>query len=372
MRTFNEPLLLDSFNRTSSALALRCARLMSYPEHQWGVPPSERWVALVDQLREWVPPETVHMAEDRQRKWEIVSAYQKSVRRGWDEWALQLSGATCFWGPEHWRYFWTRITTTACEDVGYGDPELMRFVIACASVFPPSVGERLTRHAWTFLTSRMCDTKRSRIYCQLSLLEDWSIRERVPPPGSLTAWDEAVLNDIRQRSNRGHSVWIETAFHAWHQKKNWRGQNMLKFAVYACPLEPVSLQQEFPPSEVLCGLPDFCYDMHTRVGRRTCRRVCESTALKQFFQAHSTSDKTEAVGWALFLLEGGLVRDGLADQRLSLLEQRYLATRCGWTFATWLSFRQLIGDMLRDGTVNGVRKQVLSEQDYGREPAATQ
>ncbi len=152
MRPLNEPLLLDSFNRPSSALALRCARLMSYPEHQWGVPPSERWVALTDALQRWEAPHTTLTLDNVERKWELVSAYQKCVRRGWNHWAQELAGAVLLWPPNYWRYFWSRLTTIACEDVGYGDLELMRFVIACAALFPLAVGEQLTRQVWSLLT----------------------------------------------------------------------------------------------------------------------------------------------------------------------------------------------------------------------------
>jgi hypothetical protein len=272
-----------------------------------------------------------------------------------------LAGTVLPWGPEQRRYFWTRLTTTACEDVGYGDPELTRFVIACATVFPPSAGEPLTKHVWSFLTACMCEARRSRIHCQLSLLEDWTERERVPTPTGLTHWDRSLLGEIHRLSNKSEPFWSGTRFNAWHQKNNWRGQNMLKFAVYPCAVEAVPDHKKMPPSEVLCRLPDFCYDMHTRVGKQAYRQLRRLPAVQEFFQAHHTSRKAESVGWAVFLQEGALVRDGLVDDRLLLLEQKYIASRFGWTLLAWESFQQLIAGLLLDGSVNRFRKSILDD-----------
>jgi hypothetical protein len=92
--------------------------------------------------------------------------------------------------------------------------------------------------------------------------------------------------------------------------------------------------------------------------------LCRLPAVAEFFQAHHTSRKAESVGWAVFLQEGALVRDGLVDDRLSLLEQKYLASRFGWTLLAWQSFQQLIAELLRDGTVNRFRKAVFGGLEW--------
>jgi hypothetical protein len=240
----------------------------------------------------------------------------------------------------------------------------MRFVLACAVLFPPSVGDQLTRQVWSFVTARMCEAQRSRILCQLSLLEDWTERERVPTPPLLTSWDEALLCEIHKLSRKTHPLWTTSAFHAWHQRTNWRGQNLLKFAVYPIPLDAELVADEPPAFEVLFRLPDFAYDRHTRVGKRTCRRICGIAAVAQFFREHPTQHMTETIGWALFLLEGGVVQNGLVDHRLSLLEQRFLASRWGWTLDTWDTFQTLMSGLLRDGVINQIRTEVLRGQSY--------
>jgi hypothetical protein len=150
-RHFNARSLFRFHRPIADEVSSRCDRLVSYPAKHWGLSAGTRWLALTEGLRQWTPPDTTVVFDSPQRKWEVVSAYQKCVRRGSNDWAQQLVGAVLVFGPEQRRYFWTRITATACEDVGYADPELMRFVIVCAALFPPSAGEQLTRHLWSFL-----------------------------------------------------------------------------------------------------------------------------------------------------------------------------------------------------------------------------
>jgi hypothetical protein len=342
------------------ALSSSFPKLLSYPQREWGTPASARWLALTDTLSTWITPCTsLTLTDPRERKWELVSAYQKCVRRGWNGWAQQLIGALHVADHTDTRYFWTRVSTTACEDVGYGDPELMRFVIACSILWPPASGSEWTRTVWSFLTAAMCDAQRSRIHCQLSLLEDWTVRERISPR-DVTEWEHMVLTTIRQLSDKEHAFWGD-ARGAWSQKNNWRGQNMLKFADYPLPLSVTAAPQDPPPHHVLCGLPGFTYDMHTRVGNRARVRLCAEPEIGEFLRRHPTPKRTAPIGWALFLLEGGIVADGLGDARLSHLEEKCLAATLAWDLAAWLSFKGLMNGLLRDGRVNAARRHVLSE-----------
>ena len=136
---------------------------------------------------------------------------------------------------------------------------------------------------------------------------------------------------------------------------------MLKFAVYPLALEASPRRQDLRPSEVLCGLPDFCYDMHTRVGKRTLVRLCADPELRDFFQRHPTSRRTEPIGWAVFLIEGGAIPGGLADPQLSELEEKFLVFRFSWDVDTWRAFKHLMNSLLLDGRVNTARRSVLAE-----------
>jgi MgsA AAA+ ATPase C terminal len=109
--------------------------LLSYPNNKWGENVSERWVSLCTALRDYEAP-CRSLAINKERKWELVSAFQKSIRRGDKQMALRLISAMDSM-PEEYAYCWRRLCVIACEDVGPADDVLASFVVACATVFPP-------------------------------------------------------------------------------------------------------------------------------------------------------------------------------------------------------------------------------------------
>ncbi len=342
------------------------AQLLSYPDHAWRRPRTPRWVHLTTQLANWDPPKPdLEVANPQERKWELVSALQKCIRRGHADWAQRVMGAMCLREPKDRQYLWRRVVTTACEDVGYGDLELMRFVVACSTLWRPSSDEHSTRTALSFLTAEMCNTKRSRVLCQLSLLEDWTIHERLTP-GAATPWEGFVLSVIGELSDKQQAHW-QGVGPSWALKHNWRAENLLKFSEYPLPLSVVPMLQDVPTSQVLHDLPDFAYDMHTRIGNRVRARLCGESGLKEFFLQHPTRHRTKAIGWALFMLEGGLIPGGLIDPRLSALEERCLALNFGWDVLTWRAFKVVVAGLMKTGVVNATRRQALIET-YGARP----
>src|SRR4051812_40010649 len=107
----------------------------------WNEYPSPRWINLCKELKNY--ESTLHCPgtlQDRGRKWELVSSYQKCVRRGLVDLSPWLVGELLSLGPTEWAYCWRRICVTAAEDVGFGDPDLMNFVIACSTLFRPATG----------------------------------------------------------------------------------------------------------------------------------------------------------------------------------------------------------------------------------------
>jgi hypothetical protein len=57
-----------------------CQELLSYPESKWGHTGSSRWLSLCTSLRDYEAPCRC-FAVNRKRKWELASAFQKSIRR---------------------------------------------------------------------------------------------------------------------------------------------------------------------------------------------------------------------------------------------------------------------------------------------------
>jgi hypothetical protein len=109
--------------------------LLSYPESRWRDPASNRWVSLCTGMRAHEAP-CRGLIINKERKWELVSAVQKSIRRGDKQVALRLISVMDSM-PEEYAYFWRRLCVIACEDVGPADDTLSAFVVACSTIFPP-------------------------------------------------------------------------------------------------------------------------------------------------------------------------------------------------------------------------------------------
>src|SRR6266536_4280804 len=107
--------------------------LPCYPTRHWGTTASERWASLTDSLADYKAPLRCLVLE-KSRKWELVSAFQKSIRRADKRTALRLVSAMAGM-PEEYAYFWRRICVIACEDVGPADDTLAKFVVACSTLF---------------------------------------------------------------------------------------------------------------------------------------------------------------------------------------------------------------------------------------------
>ena len=121
--------------------------LLGYQEFRWGEAVSERWVSLCDGLRDYQAPGR-SLAIEKARKWELVSAVQKSIRRGDQQIARRLISAMDS-QPAEYAYFWRRLCVIACEDIGPADDTLAAFVVACSIVFPPR--EFVVRRDWYFV-----------------------------------------------------------------------------------------------------------------------------------------------------------------------------------------------------------------------------
>src|SRR5437899_3397405 len=137
--------------------------LLAYHEHCLGEPASERWLSLCSSLINY-QARSGNFAIDRKRKWELVSALQKAIRRADKATALKLiSGIASM--PEEYGYFWRRMCAIACEDVGPADDTLVRFVVACATIFSPQKMGLENHRLLCFLAEQMCDLERRSRYC---------------------------------------------------------------------------------------------------------------------------------------------------------------------------------------------------------------
>ena len=332
--------------------------LLRYPENRWAKATSKRWLSLSTSLCNYQPPcpKNLTIAEDR--KWELVSAFQKSIRRGDREIALRLVSAMDSM-PEEYAYFWRRLCVIACEDVGPADDALASFVVACATVYPPKKTAGENYRIISFLTEQMCDlSMRSHIYCSCGGIEGAAIKAQLP---ELTLLEKEIASAIMQQRT---AVQVpENCWREWQKKNDWRAEGLLKFVGLRLPLEMTQVETPLPPSKILFDLPSYCYDMHTRVGLQVLQRLVRGVAgaedIKDFFQHNRIKSAHRALGEALFSMEGGRIQGELIYEQLCSLEQRLFARQFGLPLNKWCDLRILVLRALEGGVIDRLREEIL-------------
>lgn len=338
--------------------------LVTYPESRWNEPTSNRWLSLCSSMRDYQGPARNLVMKNIERKWELVSAFQKSIRRGDKVMALRLISAMDSM-PKEYAYFWRRLCVIACEDVGPADDVLASFVAACNTVFPPKRTGNNSYDLFCFLAEQMCDlADRSRIYCSYGAIEPAAIKSALP---ELLSEDKPIISAILQR--RADVLAAESRWKAWQRKNDWRAEGLLRFVGLTLPLEMTRVEAPVPPYKMLFDLPSYCYDMHTRVGLRVLHRLVQGVegakSIKDFFHQNNVKHAHKVVGEALFFAEGGRIRSELIYQSLSALEQRVFAHGFGLPLNKWLHLRELVEEALQQGVVDRTREEVL-HQFYGK------
>jgi hypothetical protein len=337
--------------------------LRRYPENHWGQCSSGRWTAWCNSLEHYEAP-TRGFSLDRERKWELTSAFQKSIRRGDKQMALRLISAMDGM-PKERGYFWKRLCVIACEDIGPADDTLASFVVACATVFPPKKTGSQNYDLFCFLAEQMCDlSTRSRIYCSYGIIEPAAMKGELP---ALTAEEKQIVEAIVQRK-----AVIQAATNRrqqWQATNDWRAEGMLRFVGLRLPLEMTRVQTPVPPFKMLFDLPAFCYDTHTRVGLKMLHRLVQGVggaeSIKKFFQQNNVKSPHRVLGETLFFTEGGRIKGELIYGPLAGLEQRYFAHKNGLPLNKWFDSCALVEEALAKGTIDRVREEVL-QRVYGQ------
>jgi hypothetical protein len=302
---------------------------------------------------------------DKERKWELVSALQKSIRRGDKQLALHLLSAMESM-PQEYAYFWRRLCVIACEDIGPADDVLASFVVACSTVFPPkkTAGENY-RIIW-YLAEQMCALPtRSRIYCSYGAIEPAILNRHFP---ELTLQDQEIVSAILQR--RAALQVPENSWLEWLRKNDWRAEGLLKFVGLRLPMEMTRKEVPTPPSKTIFDLPSYCYDMHTRVGlqvlQQLVRGVAGAEAIKDFFVENKINNAHRVLGEVLFFVEGARIEGELFYEPLCSLEQRVVAHQTGLPLQRWNDLRFLMEKALREGVLDRVREGML-QRYYAQE-----
>lgn len=341
----------------------RCFQeLLCYQDFRWGQAVSERWMSLCDGLRDYRAPDK-SLTIEKERKWELVSAFQKAIRRGDKHIALCLVAAMDSL-PTEWAYFWRRLCVIACEDIGPADDTLAAFIVACSTIFPPKKTGGKNYDLLCFLAEQMCDLPaRSRIYCSCAVIEPAACKHELP---ELELEDESIVSAILQRKESVRmcrSLWEQ-----WQKKNDWRAEGLLKFVGLDLPMEMTTVKAVLPPHKLILDLPSYCYDMHTRTGLAMLRWLVHGVPggedIRDWIRENRIESPHRVLGEALFFAEGGRIRGELIYGPLCSLEQRLFAHRFGLSLQTWLHLQILVERALLNGVIDRVREDVL-DQRYG-------
>ena len=335
--------------------------LLSFPETEFGLSASSRWVELCEQLSTYSRQhEARHFPSVR--KWELVSALQKAIRRGDRSVAMQLiamiEGTT---GESS--YFWRRLPVIACEDIGIGDSDLTVFTVACSQTFTPVKSKAVLFDVFAFLVGKLCSTPNlSRTACDLACIESNLRADSKQPLANLA--DEILIAAIESR-NRELTL-PDTSWRRWQRKNDWRGSQLLRFHEMNLPFPLLSRHTSLPPFRMIQGLPNYCYDMYTRVGRTVLHSLLSGVAgaerIRNLLSEPGVCEPLLAAGEALFFEEGGLLQDEVGYECVADLNQRLFANQFGLGMERWQELRAHMRAAIQLGIVDTLREKEVSRQ----------
>jgi hypothetical protein len=291
-------------------LSSQFQELIAYPKIRWTDAPSDRWLSLCDGLLSYKASCTRSFLINKERKWELVSAFQKAIRRGEKQLALHLVSAMDSM-PEEYAYFWGRLCVIACEDIGPADDDLASFVLACSTVFPPKKTAGENYRIISYLAERMCAlSTRSRIYRSYGAIEPAILNHQLP---ELTSQDQEIVSAILQ--HRAALQLPENPWREWQKKNDWRAEGLLRLVGLRLPIDMTRNEVPIPPSKTIFDLPSYCYDMHTRIGLQVLQRLVHGVngaeEMKDFFSENKIKNAHRAVGEVLFFVEGARIEGEL-------------------------------------------------------------
>lgn len=239
-----------------------------------------------------------------ERKWEIVSGYQKAVRRGETAEALRLASAIINYGKEI-PYLWRRVCTTAAEDIGYANPLLVAFTVLCATTFTPSKASSGQKKLVYFLTTKLSESVKDRSMCDLSVIQNYA--PVALEQGLLTLEEEKIFH----LAVGADKVQSSSQVLNYLSSQKWRTEEMGQFfpvvegMVGGSPLSVVEFY--IPETQRIKGIKSYAYDMHTRVGKKALAILSSKEQIKQFFEETPVKDKLKTLGWVIFYNEGGVL-----------------------------------------------------------------
>lgn len=339
--------------------------LLQFPMAEWQEEPSDEWHDLIKSAALYEAPPAVMTLTNTERKWEVVSAYQKSVRRGNQETALKLVSAMCSL-PDEMPYWLRRICTTACEDMGPANIELMNFVNASMHLFNKKVYRTQLYPLLCFLTAAMCSSQRSRVYCSYANLLQNKLAE------SEDLWPMT----FRVLKANSYLMTDKSEKQKWAFQKAYNGGDMLHMQTWslAMPMETRKRDLFFMK---IGGLPSYTYDMYTMVGKRALALLSKEVDwqnLSPKAQGLTPGDKATVLGHALFYTESCLINDELYSPELRIEEEMAEARMLGVTMFDFNALQKVMWEQAgsAESRLNELRQYVFSKMGYTTKKAPVQ
>ncbi|QIN95241.1 hypothetical protein DLP3_078 [Stenotrophomonas phage vB_SmaS_DLP_3] len=351
-------------------LQTMASSLHALPQTIWVKDSPPDWDALLAsmvQRKSWQQLPTLKNMNPA-RKWEVVSAYQKSVRRGDLAVALKMVAAIdCTGDLELLKYLWRRVLTTVAEDCGPASPGLMAMVMAAHEWAKKEKPDHQIA-VISVLTEMMCMYPRSRTYCAMSIIENrlktTASTEGGPPAimnlskDPLDDWELEFFEWFRTRPDE-----VEQTVAWWCKKKGWLTEHLSDY--YSFTPELVDAPQiPFPVCEMILGLPSYAYDMHTRLGKTILYKLVGEGEVKTILTESKCNDKMKALGWAMFFCEGGRIEAEQWDLKIANLERKVAYGQFGMSSEEGLGLEAAMQLMIDSGKVNA-RRTYLGRQMYG-------
>lgn len=258
-------------------------------------PPNE-WIPLMEQLCETKIDVEPYAQVNPERKWEIASALQKSIRRSDSKIACRLMQA--LWSVEP-SYAIRRLATTVAEDIGPANVPLMGLVLALA----PKLAKGNNLPVAIAIVKKLCESVKSRTYCSLSVIDSYADSS----DGSLDTKSSLTERQKSWLLNLDEPVLSKQPFLKWIKSASGRAEGLPKYCAYEeIDLDLHKIQVDVPLHRTVYGLPSYAYDMHTQIGKATIATVAKRPGFKPLIETLG-GDSKSLIGYALFYAEGAVL-----------------------------------------------------------------
>lgn len=294
------------------------------------------------------------------RRWEVVSGFQKAIRRGEAEEATRLASALINAGGDAAKHFWRRIPVVAAEDIGFGDVTLVVFTVVAARVYQQKKMAQYEKQVGLFLVDKLSQAPKDRTLCDLAVTKEcyMGALDREGIRKALTSDEEEVLEGILVHD----TINPESAVGKYLEKEKFRTDELGLFygigeaLIDGDPVTVVPGKQKTVSPRIL-GIPSYAYDMHTRVGKTAVRVFSYCEVFKKFFEKTPVKDQAKLVGWVVFYVESEVL-DRQIDypHRKSVYDLSIKAAMVGMGLP-WEKFPELY--QLVEGNIgrlNGIRE----------------